>query len=61
MRYATLTPTRHPPLANGNYHTMTTQPLDLAIVNGTVITMDAERRVLRGGAVGIRDGRIVAV
>lgn len=35
--------------------------IDLAIVNGTVITMDPERRVLRGGAVGIRDGRIVAV
>lgn len=35
--------------------------LDLAIVNGTVITMDPDRRVLRGGAVGIRDGRIVAV
>ena len=35
--------------------------LDLAIVNGTVITMDPVRRVLRGGAVGIKDGRIVAV
>jgi cytosine/adenosine deaminase-related metal-dependent hydrolase len=35
--------------------------IDLAITNGTVITMDPERRVLRGGAVGIRDGRIVAV
>ena len=35
--------------------------IDLAIVNGTVITMDPDRRVLRGGAVGIRDGRIVAV
>jgi cytosine/adenosine deaminase-related metal-dependent hydrolase len=35
--------------------------LDLAIVNGTVITMDPDRRVLRGAAVGIRDGRIVAV
>jgi cytosine/adenosine deaminase-related metal-dependent hydrolase len=37
------------------------EALDLAIVNGTVITMDPARRVLRGGAVGIRDGRIVAV
>lgn len=35
--------------------------LDLAIVHGTVITMDPERRVLRGGAVGIREGRIVQV
>lgn len=35
--------------------------IDLAVVNGTVITMDPDRRVLRGGALGIRDGRIVAV
>lgn len=35
--------------------------LDLAIVNGTVITMDGDRRVLDGGAIGIRDGRIVDV
>jgi cytosine/adenosine deaminase-related metal-dependent hydrolase len=35
--------------------------LDLAIVNGTVITMDPDRRVLRGGAIGIQDGRIIAV
>lgn len=35
--------------------------LDLAITGGTVITMDGERRVLPGGAVGVRDGAIVAV
>jgi cytosine/adenosine deaminase-related metal-dependent hydrolase len=35
--------------------------LDLAIVNGTVITMDAERRVLPGGAIGVRDGEIAQV
>lgn len=35
--------------------------LDLAIINGTIITMDPERRVLIGGAVGIRDGAIVQV
>jgi cytosine/adenosine deaminase-related metal-dependent hydrolase len=38
-----------------------TAMLDLAIVNGTVITMDAQRRVLIGGGVGIRDGRITQV
>ncbi len=35
--------------------------LDLAIAGGAVITMDGERRVLPGGAVGIRDGAIAAV
>lgn len=35
--------------------------LDLAIINGTVITMDAQRRVLIGGAVGVLDGRITHV
>ncbi len=35
--------------------------MDLAIDGGTVITMDSERRVLPGGAVGIDRGRIVAV
>ncbi|MEJ7902111.1 MAG: amidohydrolase family protein [Thermomicrobiales bacterium] len=35
--------------------------LDLAIIGGTVITMDGERRVLPGGAVGVRDGAIAAV
>lgn len=35
--------------------------LDLAIINGTVITMDGDRRVLQGGAVGVLDGRITEV
>src|SRR5688500_14031211 len=35
--------------------------IDLAIDGGTVITMDDERRVLSGGAVGIDGERIVAV
>lgn len=35
--------------------------LDLAIIGGTVITMDGRRRVLPGGAVGVRDGAIAAV
>lgn len=35
--------------------------LDLVVTGGTVITMDGERRVLPGGAVGVRDGAIVAV
>jgi cytosine/adenosine deaminase-related metal-dependent hydrolase len=35
--------------------------LDLAIINGTAITLDRERRVLKGGAVGISDGAIAVV
>jgi cytosine/adenosine deaminase-related metal-dependent hydrolase len=35
--------------------------LDLAIINGIVITMDPERRVLVEGAIGIREGAIVQV
>jgi len=35
--------------------------IDLAIVGGTVITMDPARRVLRGGGVAVDGGRIVAV
>lgn len=35
--------------------------LDIAIINGTVVTMDKERRILNGGAVGISNGEIVAV
>ncbi|HEV2127585.1 MAG TPA: hypothetical protein VGR22_03090 [Thermomicrobiales bacterium] len=35
--------------------------LDLAIHNGTVITMDPDRRVLDTVAIGIRDGRIVQI
>jgi len=34
---------------------------DLIVTGATVITMDADRRVLDPGAVAIRDGRIVAV
>jgi cytosine/adenosine deaminase-related metal-dependent hydrolase len=36
------------------------EPADLHI-EGTVITMDPDRRVIRDGAVAVRDGRIVAV
>lgn len=32
-----------------------------ALVEGTVITMDPQRRILRDGAVAVRDGRIAAV
>jgi len=35
--------------------------VDLLLSGGTVITMDAYRRILRGGAVAIRDGKIAAV
>src|SRR5438128_9641373 len=31
------------------------------LVEGTVVTMDAERRVIRDGAVAVDSGRIVAV
>ncbi len=36
-------------------------PVDLLIKGGTVVTMDAGRRVLEGGAVAVRGNRIVAV
>src|SRR5436189_39663 len=32
-----------------------------ALLEGTVITMDAERRIIRDGAVAVREGRIAAV
>jgi cytosine/adenosine deaminase-related metal-dependent hydrolase len=35
--------------------------IDILIENGTVITVDAERRVIEGGAVAVRADRIVAV
>ena len=35
--------------------------VDLLLSGGTVITMDSQRRILRGGAVAIRDGKIAAV
>lgn len=35
--------------------------IDLLLTGGTVVTVDAERRVLRNGAVAIDGGRIVAV
>jgi len=34
---------------------------DILITNGTVITMDGQRRVLEKGAVAIEGARIVAV
>jgi 5-methylthioadenosine/S-adenosylhomocysteine deaminase len=36
-------------------------PADLLIVNGDLVTMDPDRRVLLGGAMAIANGRIVAV
>jgi 5-methylthioadenosine/S-adenosylhomocysteine deaminase len=38
-----------------------TAEVDLMITGAAVITMDAERRILRDGAVAVRDGTIVAV
>jgi 5-methylthioadenosine/S-adenosylhomocysteine deaminase len=37
------------------------QPADLLVLGGTVVTMDAERRVIPDGAVAIAGGRIAAV
>ena len=35
--------------------------VDLLVTNGVVITVDAERRIYRDGAIAIDDGRIVEV
>jgi 5-methylthioadenosine/S-adenosylhomocysteine deaminase len=37
------------------------QPVDLLIVNGDIVTMDPSRRVLVGGAIAVSGGRITAV
>ena len=37
------------------------EPVDLLVTGGTVVTMDADRRVIEDGAVAIRGERIVAV
>jgi len=37
------------------------QPVDLVVRNGTVVTVDASRRVIVGGAVAVEGGRIAAV
>ncbi len=35
--------------------------VDLVINNGTILTMDKERRIIRDGSVAIKDGKILAV
>ena len=37
------------------------EPVDLVVRNGTVVTVDAQRRVIADGAVAVEGGRIVAV
>jgi 5-methylthioadenosine/S-adenosylhomocysteine deaminase len=37
------------------------EPVELLIENGTVVTVDRERRVIRDGAVAVAGGRIRAV
>ena len=37
------------------------QPVDLVVKNGTVVTVDAQRRVIPQGAVAVQGGRIAAV
>jgi len=39
----------------------TSEPADLIVLGGTVLTLDAQENVLPDGAVAIRDGRILAV
>ena len=36
-------------------------PIDLIVVDATLVTMDAERRIIKDGAVAVKDGIIVAV
>ncbi|MCA9832344.1 MAG: amidohydrolase family protein [Thermomicrobiales bacterium] len=40
---------------------MISHELDIVIQGGTMITMDPDRRILRDGAIGIKDGKIVAI
>ena len=37
------------------------EKIDLVVTNGTVVTMDAQRRVIENGAVAVRGDSIVAV
>ena len=39
----------------------TQHPNELLVAGGTVVTLDARRRILRDGAVAVRDGRVVEV
>ena len=38
-----------------------TEPVDLLVLGGTLITMDQERRVIADGAIAVSQGRIVAI
>ena len=38
-----------------------TEPVDLAIIHGLLLTMDEQRRIVADGAIAVRDGRIAAV
>ena len=40
---------------------MAPEPVDVLIRNGTILTVDGERRILTDGAVAVRGDRIVAV
>ncbi|MCL4523154.1 MAG: amidohydrolase [Acidobacteria bacterium] len=40
---------------------MAKQRVDLLVTGGTVVTMDAERRVIQDGAIAVRGGAIVAI
>ena len=35
--------------------------MDLAVINATILTLDPDRRVISGGSVAVKDGRISAV
>jgi cytosine/adenosine deaminase-related metal-dependent hydrolase len=46
---------------HGSGNQLDPQPVDLLVLAGTVLTMDDDDRVLAGGGVAVRKGRIVAV
>ncbi len=49
-------------MAHPSYNpTLTTEPVDVLIRDALILTVDAERRIIRDGALAFRDGIIVAV
>ncbi|HYP50145.1 MAG TPA: hypothetical protein VEQ34_04330, partial [Pyrinomonadaceae bacterium] len=41
--------------------TAQTNSVDLIVRGGSVVTMDAQKRVVENGAIAVKDGKIVAV
>lgn len=46
---------------SSNALAQTKTPVDLIVRGGTIVTMDASKRVVENGAIAVRDGKIVAV